>query len=121
MARLVPAAMSDRVPLTVGSEKLPPAVPPLQVWVFGGPVVITAVAFNKIELVTKVIPLPPTSAGSVSVIVTPVAVAEPVPLATEIQYSTIAPGIAFGRVVPLTGSLTIRLDLNTEMFAAATS
>ena len=58
--------------------------------------------------------------GHVSAMATQFAVAEPDALATEIKYSIIAPGMALGLVVLLTGSLTTRLDLKTVMFAAAT-
>jgi hypothetical protein len=59
-------------------------------------------------------------AGSVSPIVTPVALTVPV-FASVIVYSTVAPGMAFGLVVPLNGSLTTDEVFCTDSAADCTA
>ena len=108
--RVLPAAMSDRVavttPLLCEPPELPSAlqVPPL------------TVPFTRMpKPATKVV-----VAGRVSLTLTLVAVALPEAFATAMQYSTVAPGIIRGFVVPLIGSLMIRLVLVTLRAAART-
>lgn len=83
----LPASISDNDPTTVfaGVPKLPPAVPPLQLWPVPG---VVTVPLTLIEPDTKVVVV-----GKVSVMLMLVAVAPPVALVTEMQYSTTAPGI----------------------------
>ncbi len=50
----------------------------------------------------------------------PVAVALPAAFETMMQYSIVAPGIALGLLVPLTGSLISVLVLVTDSAAART-
>ena len=100
------------VPLTVGvgvALNVPPVVPPAQVL----PLTVALSRMPNAELYVTV-------EGSGSLSPRPDAVAAPAPLATARQYSTTAPGMALGLVVPLIGSLMIVLNLLTVSAAAAT-
>lgn len=118
----LPPVMLVNDPATVfaGVPKLPPsasaalsvaAVPPAQLCPTPG---VVTVPLTRIDAGTKVV-----FVGTRSEILIFVAVAPPDALATEMQYSTTAPGIVL-KLLALTPSLITRLLLNTLSTAAET-
>ena len=112
-------AMLANVPVTVfaGVPKLPASasdasvtpVPPEQLWPAPG---LVTVESTKMDPGTNVV-----LEGTRSEMLILVAVAPPEAFATEIQYSTTAPGTDL-KLLVLTPSLMTRLDLNTLNTAA---
>src|SRR5687767_12824716 len=99
-----------KVPETTPAVKSPPSTPSaLQ----AAPVTVPSTLMPKAARYCV-------AAGRVSDTLTLVAVALPAAFATATQYSTTAPGIILGLVVPLNGSLITRLVLVAVRAAART-